>query len=435
MSFLRKLKPKRFGGNLTLLIISVVVAVIAWFMVAMSVYPSIPKSITNIKLDTDITGSIAAENNLSLISCNVTSVNVKILGSRTEIGNISADNLHAVLKMDNISTVGTKNVSIEIVCSNPNIEFEVESITPENATVVLDRYETKMFDVKPVIPNITYAEGKIRNDDGFGCSPAQISITAPSEQLNRIDTVEAISNKTMELNEGCSLTSDEIKVYSKDGTTVDKDMLRFDNTNFSIAVPLLTKKTVNLTVGVAGAPSNFDKSILEFDCSEESITIASKTKQLSEIPDVLEVGKIPLSDLVPGFTTSFNIVLDDYINMSNVETVNVTLKDDELAKKTLTIDNFEVSNEPFDYKFEVVTKKVDVDVVGPKDIIENITSSDIIADINLINASNVASQGSSFSYDVTFSCPKYDNVWVASQIKVILSRSDKTTGTTNKSDS
>lgn len=121
MSFLRKLKPKRFGGNFTLLIISVVIAVIAWFMVSMSVYPSIPKSISNIRLDTDITGSIAAENNLSLISCNVTSVNVKILGSRTEIGNINADNLHAVLKMDNISTVGTKNVSIEIVCSNPNI--------------------------------------------------------------------------------------------------------------------------------------------------------------------------------------------------------------------------------------------------------------------------------------------------------------------------
>lgn len=437
MNIFKKIKNKLAGGfknDFSLFVFSIVIAIIAWFVISMTVYPSIPKTISGVRLDTDISGTAAAENNLSLISCDVSSVRVKILGSRAEIGNLNSENIHAVLKADNISTTGTKTLSIGIVCDNPGIEFEVESIYPETASVVFDKFETRSFPVSPEVPNITYAEGKIRNDEEFVCDPEVINITGPSAQLDKIDRVSVISNKSMELDTSYSLAGEEIKLLTEDGSIIDQTQFKFDNTNFMISIPVLTQKTVNLTVGIVGAPSDFDKSCIKFDYSVDSITIASKTSQLSDIPDTYEIGKILLSDIIPGYTKTFTIETDDYINMSNVDTVTVTLDDDNLKMKTLVIDKFEISNPPSDYDFNILTKKLDIDVVGPADVIDSITSNDIIADINLINASSSVIQGASFNYDVTLSCPNYSNVWAATRSKAILSCTEKTAKATGSAD-
>lgn len=431
MNVLKKIKEKLYQiytRNFSLLIFAVGIAIIVWFMVSMTVYPSIPKTISGIKLDTDISGTVAAENNLSLISCNVDEVSVKILGSRAQIGNLSNENLRAVLKIDNVSTTGTKSLSIGIVCDDPKIEFQVDSVYPSTAAVVLDKFETRSFKVTPSVPNVSYSEGKIRNDDEFVCDPETINITGPSAQLDKIDKVSVISNKKMQLDESYTFNSEEIKLFTEDGSTIEQSQMKFGNTNFMINVPVLTQKTVGLTVGIVGAPSGFDKESLKFDYTVDSITVASQTSKLSDISDTIEIGKVMLSDLRPGYTKTFPIELDDYINMSNVDSVTVTLDDTDLAVKTLVIDQFSVSNAPSDYNFEVLTKRLEIEMVGPEDIIESLTSNDIVADINLLNASSSVMQGTSFNYDVTISCPNYSNVWSATQSKAILSRTEKQTG-------
>jgi len=96
MRILKSLKNRILNGfknNLSLAICSVVIAIIAWLVISMTIYPSIPKTILDVPLDIDISGTAAAENGLSLISCDVESVDVKILGNRTEVGNLSSESL------------------------------------------------------------------------------------------------------------------------------------------------------------------------------------------------------------------------------------------------------------------------------------------------------------------------------------------------------
>ena len=115
MSFFTRLKDKFFNGfrtNLSLAVCSVVLAVIAWLVISMTLYPSIPKNIHNIPLSIDLTGTAAAENGLSLISCDVETVDVKILGNRAQVGNLNEDNLKARIVADNITSTGTKTLSI-----------------------------------------------------------------------------------------------------------------------------------------------------------------------------------------------------------------------------------------------------------------------------------------------------------------------------------
>lgn len=430
MRFITTLKNRILEGfkkNLSLAVCSVVIAVIAWLVISMTIYPSIPKTIVDIPLDIDISGTAAAENGLSLISCDVETVDVKILGNRAEIGNLSRENLRARLVADNISTTGTKELKIEVVSNDPAVLIEVESVYPSEATVVFDIYETIEVPVEPAIPNITFAEGKTKDDSEFRCDPEVIHITGPAAQLKKIAKCTAVSRKSTMLDTSYSLANDEIVLYTEDGVVIEQSPFKFDTTTFQIYVPVLTQKTVGLTVGISKAPSGFDKSSINFDYSVDSITIASKTSQLEDIPDTIEIGKVLLSDLKPGFSQTYNIDLADYINLSSIDTVTVTLNDESLASKTLYIDNFEISNAPSNYDFEVITKRADITVVGPADVIENITSKDIIADVNLSNATADTIQGESFNYDVTYSCHTYDNVWIATQTNVILTKSEKTT--------
>lgn len=438
MNPIKNIKDRIRNGlkmNLLLSIYAVIIAIFAWFIISMTKYPSIPKTIDNIPLNIDITGSVAAENGLSLISCNIDSVNVQILGNRAQIGNLDSENLTAKIVVTNITTAGTKELAIEISSDN-QVEFQVQSISPATATVVFDKYETREFPITPQIPNITFAEGKTIYDDDFTCEPEVINITGPAAQLDKISKCVAISNKEMELSSSYTVASDEIALYSEDGTTLDQSSLKLNSTNFILNIPVLTQKTVGLSVGIYGAPSNFDTSFLKFDLSADSITVASKNNiELSDIPDPIKIGEVTLSELVLDYTKTFEIDTKDYINMSNLDTVTVKLDSSNLDSKdiTLSYEQLSIINQPNDFDFDVLAQKLDITVIGPADIIEDITANDIVANINLLNAT--IPQTDTFSYPVTITCPNFNNVWAVTNAKVTIQKSEKveaTTGSTSK---
>jgi hypothetical protein rflaF_12449 len=424
MNILKRIKhrlAKATQNNLSLAIYSVLIACFCWFVISMTLYPSVTKNIENVTISVDISGSSAAENGLSVISCDVKEVNIKVKGSRTQAANINSESFTAYIDADNISTAGRKTLPIKIK-SNTGMQYEVESISPPTASVVLDKYDTIEMPVSPRIPNVVSVDGKTIYRDELICEPNVITITGPSAQLAKIANCYAVSNKKLTLDSSYTLQSDELQLCSEDGTIIDQTQISVNNSTFTISIPVLTQKTVDLTVQIVNAPAEFDKSSLKFIMSVDSLTIASRSST-SEIPDSLEIGKIVLSDLDIGFSKTFEIkgVLEDsnMLNMSGVETVTVTLDDSNLEKKELVLDqsNIHISNVPNsnEYDYNLLTKSLRINVVGPKEIISDITSANFIADANLLNAENLSEQ---FSYDATFSCPTSDKVWSVTKASV-----------------
>ena len=298
-------RSKEAKGNLPMIILSLLLAILIWLVVAMTLYPSIPKTIENIPLSVDIAGSPAADSGLSVISCDVDTVDVQLVGSRTQIGNLNAENLTAYVDYENVTSTGKKTLSIKVK-SDSGINYEVKSITPSTAVVELDKYDTLPFEVKPKIPNVKYAEGKTIDPDEFTCEPDIINITGPSAQLAKISSVYAVSDRNLTLDSSYTLNSDEVQLFSEDGTRIDASSLLFDTSTFTINIPVLTQKTVKPVVQILNAPTDFDQSCLDFKMSADSLTIASNNS-FSEIPDTLDIGKIPLSDLDIGYSNTFDI--------------------------------------------------------------------------------------------------------------------------------
>ena len=440
MKILKKIKStfaQKAQTNISLAIYSVLIAILAWFVISMTFYPSVPKTIKNVKLSLDISGTSASENGLSIINCNVKEVNVRIKGSRTQVGNINSDSLVAYLDAENVRTTGTKNLNIKVRSENGEV-FELESVYPETATVEFDKIETREFSVDPMVPNIKYADGKTINPNEFSCEPDTVSITGPSAQLDKISKCYAVSQKAMTLDSSYSLPSEEIQLYSEDGTLIDNPLLKFNTSSFTIYIPVLTQKDVDLTLNVIGPPDfDADWFLDKLKFSVDKITIATKNSQ-TEIPDSLNIGRVELSkvDIDNGYTSTFPITSllesSNMMNMSNIDEVTVSLDTTDLVKKEFTLDQSRItfSNAPnsSDYDYAVVTKSIKINAIGPAEVIEELTASDFVADASLLNDQILSDQ---FSHDVTISCLKSDKVWAVTQTRILIQRTEHVEPTTS----
>lgn len=425
MSFLKKFKEKQLQNNFTLAILSILIATALWLVISMSQYPDKLKTIAHVPLSTDISGTVAGSNGFSVISSDVSEVTVELVGSRTRVGNLTNENLEAYIDADSVTSAGTRTLTIKIR-STSDINYEIKSVEPPSVTVVFDKIDTREYPVYAQIPNVSSVDGKAIDQDDITCEPSVVRITGPSAQLDKISKCYAVSNKELSIDSTYVLSSDEIQLFTDDNAIIDKSSLKFSDMGFNITIPVRTQKEVGLYVSIVDAPNNFDTDIINFNLSADTIVLATNNSK-TEIPSTLDIGKISLSELKPGFSKTFSISNrlegSEYENISNLETVTVTFNDSDFTETNLILDNsrINISNKPdsANYDYSVLTQRMDITVVGPEEVLEEITPMDIIADVDLLNA-NITTD--SFNWNATFSCPKYKNVWVVTNSKVSVQR-------------
>ena len=424
MKFLKEFREKHLQSNLALAVSSVIIAIFVWLIISLTQYPDSQKTIEHIPLSRDISGSAAATNGLSIISSDVEEVTVELLGSKLQVGNLNNENLEAYIDADSVSSAGARTLTIKIRGTS-NINYEIKSIKPETATVVFDKTDTREFRVEPQISNLSVVEGKAFDQDDITCDPSVVRITGPSSQLDKIAKCYAVSNKELSIDSTYLVSADELQLYTEDNAIIDQSALKFSETHFDITVPVVTQKEVELFVSIIDAPENFDTSIIKFTMSADSVLLACNNSQ-TEIPDRLDIGKVSLSELKPGFSKTFllssRLEGTDLENVSNLEAVTVTFNDTDFAQKPLVLDKSRInlSNEPdkSNYKYEIKTPRMEITLIGPEDVLAEVTPEDIVVDIDLLNA-NITSD--SFNWNAKFSC-KYNNVWVVTNSKVAVMR-------------
>lgn len=426
-----------YASRPAMMITSVVIAIVFWFVISISIYPTTPRTVNHIPLKVDIAGTTAEENGLSVISFDVDEVSVQLEGDRAQVGNLDARDLVATASVENVTAAGTKKLAISI-SSTDNVEFSVKSITPSTVNVTFDKMDTYTFDITPSIPNITFAEGCTLDDDSFVCTPATIEVTGPQQQLDQVASCVAETDQKEQLSASKVLTTDKLLFYNESGALVDSSMFTYDAANFSIEVPLLYQKTMDITYQITNAPSNFDTSCLNLALSADKITLAAPNNTLDEMNE-FNIGSIPLRDIDLDFSRDFVVsVPDEYKNQSGLTTVTLTLDSAGLTKKDFVLSDIGVINAPGSYNFDVLTQQLTVSVIGPEEVMSELDASDITVNVDLlsysIQADAVDGNTVTFNYTPTISCAKYNNVWAVGDYRVAV-KGVRSTGTTSSSGS
>ena len=71
--------------------------------------------------------------------------------------------------------------------------------------------------------------------------------------------------------------------------------------------------------------------------------------------------------------------------MTGVAEASVQVQFPDLGTKTLTVTKFKAVNEPSGLKADVVTKQLEIQVRGPKDVVDTVTENDILVTVDFGN--------------------------------------------------
>jgi hypothetical protein len=445
-SFLRSIQNDK-----TIIIYSVIIAIIFWFFISITIYPTAPRTIENIKIDFDasITNSLAQKNNLSIISKSVEEVMIRIEGDRTRIGSLDPEDLVAVVNLNDVSKPETVSLNIEIK-NNSGIEFTTLSIYPKTVDVKLDEILKKKIEISNIFaPNAitapNYKKGTITSD------PGAVNVQGPKTEIDKIGSCTLTIDSAFQ-----DLTSDKTfnsTIYSIDKEAINSHLQLFNldnaeifleetnikiiDTLFNITIPVSLTKEMELKYNLSNVPSGFSEEFIRkrLNIDPLKVTLGSRNESLEEINSI-EIGTIDFRDLKLDFTTSFEIeeYLKSYENVNNINSASVTLNDDGLQSKIISSipsSNIKIKNLPSKYDATLMTQNLlDIEIIGPEDIINNITEKDIIVNVDLLNIKSTGMQEIA-SVEVTF--PSFNNVWAYGKHSVTVDVKDKSESTTTYS--
>ncbi len=421
---------KIFSNRLSTAIFSVIMAVIMWFVISITVYPTTPVTVTNVPLVVDLTGTAAAADGYSMISSDVQEVTVKIEGNRSQVGKLTSDTLTAYAVIPNITTAGTKNLSIAVK-STDGTEFTVKSITPSSVNVKVDKIRTVTLDVKADLTNVESAEGSIINEEAVVVTPATVDVTGPAQLVSQIKNASVQIDSYTNVGAAMKVVSDKLAFCDAEGSTIiadNSDNLKYDLTQYTIDIPVQYTKEMDITYQLRGMPANFNEKYLRniLMLSANKVTLAAPDQSLSST-DEFTLGTIPLSDITLDFSRNYSIeVPEGYSNLSNISTVNLALDSSELAQRDFVVSEINIINAPSSHTYNAVTDQLIVTVVGNKESIEELDPKYISVTADLLSIQHSDDDSTSFSVVPTISIDHYDDVWAAGEYKVIVTASKTT---------
>lgn len=260
---------RMFEKDFVIKIISIISAIVIWFIVSINVYPTIDRQIYNVPIVVEMQGTYAEAHNFQVVSQAVTEAVVYITGDRGQIGNLSSDELKIVASAENVINAAEYNLPLEVVCTSGKT-FSVTKITSSDGKTQLDyiavdfdEIVTKKISVKPKMDNVRIASGYIGDTDDVVVVPETIEITGPKDAVNDVSEAYIYVEADGELSSTYEYTSDSPVLYANDAPISEDSGITVNKTSFTVYVPVLQMQTLPLEVRITNAPESFNTSELD----------------------------------------------------------------------------------------------------------------------------------------------------------------------------
>lgn len=407
---------------------SVCIALVLWFVISVTIYPTSPKTIREVPIIVDITGTAAEEAGLKLISTDVedTTLDVTIQGNRSQIGSLTKDDVSAkVIIPDDIVSSGEYTLDVTIT-SKRGVDFVVESQTVRTVTLFFDKVVTSEFPVTVNAPNVKAADDMAL--DTLECNPERIKITGPETSLALIDHVTVNVLEERVLSTSYNFTNcTNYTIYDKSGAIVEPTGLTVEEgAKFSVKALVYTKATLPLAYTLKNVPSNFDEEFLRkhLKFTPEEITILSQDSSITELESWSRDLTIPLNTIGKGYSKDFTLIMPEgYENYNNLGSATLSLDMTGLATKTIHVSDVVVTNAPSTYDVSTANKGQEITLIGPEADIKNLKASDVVLSVDL---TGYTIKDSTFNYDVTVTTPEYNRVWAVGSYTVWVDAKEKT---------
>ncbi|MDD7738695.1 MAG: CdaR family protein [Fusicatenibacter sp.] len=418
-------------NNLSLKIVSVLIAVVIWYVVVSAndpikqKYIEVPVKVTN-------EAYIAAGKKTYQIDEEYQSVLVYITGNRSVVDGLKASDITVTADLTQIVTMDTNPVYVPLTVSCPGIK--PENIRTETATIPIEIEDVDSakfpitIDTGNTKPSKDYEIGRMQTD------PENITVSGPASLIKKISSVVASVDVT-DMSSSGTLKA-ELKIIDKNQDEMSESQmsfLSFDGGSAEVDVDITLWRRqagIKLKAEYQGTPYR-GYQVTNIYTTPEEITVAGSEEALAALAAsgntiVIPSDKVSVDGAREDFETTVDIsdVLPDTENMkistssSSSVTVHVTVLPNGSREFALDVDQIETENLSPYLTVLYDQTQISVRIKASNTNLDNLDLSSIKASINLGGMS-------AGDYEVSVEVELPDNYELVDEVKTTIHLKEK----------
>ncbi len=373
------LLSKIFSNKIFLIILSFVISFTIWISINMGDYAETSYVVGNIPITINLPEE-SVNQGLEVFNSEGLKGSVTVRGNRSLIGGLTEKDIQIVPEQtDSLTSAGSYTLSLVARKVSNNDNYSIESVSPSAVYIKLDRNRTI---TQKVEQNINYKIPKgyygtvLLNED-------TVSISGPETEIKQIDKV------VIEGTIGDEITSSvtdnySVKLLDSFGEELaNSDSFKISPSTIKATVSVLQMKDVKVNVKARNGPVGVNLEDY-YVVDPKTVSIAGETNNIKNVKFV-NTDPINFSELKNGnYELNKNIEIPSKcIDINSVNSVTVKLDLTSMAKKKLTINNFNIEGLNPEYSGNVTTSSIAITVYGTEDAIKDLSADDINAYVDL----------------------------------------------------
>lgn len=381
MNYLKNIRnkiSKLIQNNRFLAAISVVIAFGLWCFVALTVNTEGYSIIRGVPIEYT---NNANYNDLSVVSKTAESIDIVVYGRRSIVGMLSADDFSVTADYSTITEAGSHTLNLTVESVTPTTEYKISSYSRKTVDVYLDRMISRKIQITTELVGA-------KKDDTFyypepTLSKTEVTLRGGEGELNAIASCVAVVQVNGELNETKNFTA-ELECRNADGAALQLKNVTMNLSEVEVTIPVLKIKDVKVSFEVINKPAGFNFDALSYRLSQETILIAGPASTIDNLTEI-DIGYVDLKELTLDRAVDIPVTLPaGLVNIENTETITVDFNFSSFGKRTMSTQTINVSGASSKYNITVVTKRITgITVVGEKSVIEELSSANIVAQIDI----------------------------------------------------
>ena len=408
---------KLFYNDRILMIISVILGIIVWAFVVNVVDPTKEQRVTDIPVAFDTTS--LEKLGLSVISVSNKTVEIDVVGNRLPVSQLTADDFITSVSLFGVDSPGIYDLEVQVSKKYQNTDYDIiQPTSPIIVSVRFDKYVTKKMPLSVDLSSVTVPGGYIMGKHYI--TPGEITISGPETDIARISKCLVVPDPALpETVDKATVGSGGIVLYDVTGQPVDMTNLKLDRERADVTIPVLKQKNLPIEVEFNNVPDNFLLDELQYSLSDTQILVAGPAETIDTMSKI-SVRYVDLKLVEPNSVFVFDIELPEgFENIDNVTSVKVDFGIADYEVRKFNVKTINIVNEPTNYEVALATKGINnVQIVGPAEILEQITASDIVAEVDVSDRD--LGTGSQHNVPVRIIIPSRGVVWAIGDYSVVI---------------
>ena len=374
-----KRMKNRIFDHLGLKLLSLVIAIIIWIVVANVDDYKTTRKISDIEIEF-VNGESITDHNMVYEVPEGTTIDIVVKGRRKVVENLTNQDFRAVADLSKMSI--TNAVNVVVTANNSYVGRDLSISYPDNAINVA--VEKKL---ESQLAITVRTRGDV--EDGYAIrsktpTPNLITVKGAESVIDMIDEVVVDVDVT---GANADLTATAAPVFlSKSGEIIDAGKFEFDVASVDVKVEIAKTKELTLRVKTSGEPKE-GYAISSVDFQPTSILVVGDASDLAKVDEVV-INDVDVTGLSEDMETSIQIAnyLPSGITMAeNVEEIMVKIGIEALTDKNLTLtgDSISIVGKKEGYTYKFTNGNLAVKVRGLKDTIDSIRITNLLPSIDV----------------------------------------------------